>query len=325
VSFISCQIDVPRCELGVRVVAGHEPLADVVAQNGALAAGGLRDQEPRGIRQREGGRMELHELQVLDRGARPKSGGDSVAGGDGRIRGDAEDLTDAAGGDDRGPRLDQDIAAPRQVGGARPGARAVVAQQQIAHEQPLVQADAFHLPGLLGEARLHLAPGRVAVGVEDAVAPMRRLASQREPIPGHVELRAHVHELLDQPRPLARQDLHRGFVAQARASDQRIREMLLRGILGVQGDGDPALRVEGAALDQVVLGDQRHRALLGEADRGPQAGNPAPHHQEVGAHRLQVTRVDQLQIAHVAVGAVAAALRTSFMLPDRKPWRSSVT
>jgi hypothetical protein len=65
--------DIARRKLGARVVARHEALAVRQPQDPALAAHRFRDQEGLGVRVEKAGGMELDELEVRDRGARPAS------------------------------------------------------------------------------------------------------------------------------------------------------------------------------------------------------------------------------------------------------------
>ncbi len=91
---------VARREVGERVLVGHEGVPGVVAQDRALAAQRLRQKRPRHRRVVQCGGVELHELEVGDRGARAHGHGDAVAGGEGGVGGDGEALPGAAGGDE---------------------------------------------------------------------------------------------------------------------------------------------------------------------------------------------------------------------------------
>src|SRR5690606_36449717 len=78
-----------------RRVAFHEALAVVVAEDAALAAGALGDEDAEAVEAR---RVELDELHVLEREARAQGDRHAVAGAGVRVRGRLEGAAVAAGG-----------------------------------------------------------------------------------------------------------------------------------------------------------------------------------------------------------------------------------
>ncbi len=97
--------DVARGEVGERVLALHERDAGVVEQHRALAAHRLGDQRLLPLRERPEPHhrgVELHELEVGHRGTCAQRERDAVAGGDVGVGGLAEDLAEAARGEDHG-------------------------------------------------------------------------------------------------------------------------------------------------------------------------------------------------------------------------------
>ena len=78
-------------------VALHEALARGVAQDAALAARALGEQDAEAG---QAGRVELEELHVLQRQALAPDDADAVAGEGVRVRGGLVDLAEAAGGED---------------------------------------------------------------------------------------------------------------------------------------------------------------------------------------------------------------------------------
>ena len=93
-------------------VLPHEPLAGLVAQDPALAADGLGDEQAADARRPDhAGRVELDELHVDQLGAGLVGQRLAVAGVLPRVRGDLARLADAAGGeDDRLGREDDRLA-----------------------------------------------------------------------------------------------------------------------------------------------------------------------------------------------------------------------
>ena len=105
--------DVARREvLQGRRVALHEALAAGVAQDRALAACGLGQQDAEA---REPGRVELEELHVLERQALAPDDADAVTGEGVRVGGGLEDLAEAAGREDDRLALEDVQLAGREL------------------------------------------------------------------------------------------------------------------------------------------------------------------------------------------------------------------
>ena len=123
--------DVARRELQpLRVVALHEPLAARVAQDAALAADRLGDEQPGDARRPDHpGRMELHELHVDQLGARLVRERVPVAGALPRVRRDPPAPARAAGREhDRARREDDELAGRAPVAERAADALAVLEQ-----------------------------------------------------------------------------------------------------------------------------------------------------------------------------------------------------
>ena len=99
-----------------------EPPAPVVAQQGALAPQRLAEQRSRsGGGPVQGGRVELHELDVRDRHAGPQRHGQAVPGRLGRVGGDRVQLAGAPGGQQGVGRPQLDRRSRPGRGRSRPG------------------------------------------------------------------------------------------------------------------------------------------------------------------------------------------------------------
>src|SRR6185437_7114656 len=93
----------------------------------------------------EHGRVELDELQVCGHRASPEREGDTVAGGDVRVRGGRVDLAEAAGGQyDRWGvnRADAIVLALADHVQCQAGGAAVVGQQQVDRHRVLDHVEA---------------------------------------------------------------------------------------------------------------------------------------------------------------------------------------
>ena len=116
--------DVARGELErVRGVALHEALAVLVDQVATLAAAALGDQDPARVHRR---RVELHELDVLQRQALAQRHRHAVARAGVRVRRRAVEPSDASRGEDHRLAGDELDAAVHQIPGDDAGAAPVL-------------------------------------------------------------------------------------------------------------------------------------------------------------------------------------------------------
>ncbi len=292
--------DVARGQLGQFVLPEHEAHAVGVDQVGALAAHRLGDQRLLTLRVRaeeEHRGVELDELQVAHLGARAQREGDAVAGGDGRVGGRGEHLAHAAGGEHHGGRVHRAhavvLALPHDVQGDAGGA-ALGVGEEVEDESVLDGAQPAGTDRL-DQGTGDLRAGGVAARVGDAAAVVAALAGEFQvALGGRVEPRAG----RDQPPygvgALGDEDAHRLLVAQARAGDQGVVEVLLGGVALAEGRGDAALRPAGRAVVETRLGDHhggqaRRPAAQGGGETGDAGADD--HHVRVdgppGRRRVQ--------------------------------------
>jgi hypothetical protein len=284
--------DVARGEVGQGVHALHHPGAGVVDEERALPAHRLGDQRllaQRVLTEPHHRRVELHELQVAQHRPGAQRERHPVAGRDRGVGRGGEHLAQAAAGEhDRAAPDRADaalLALPHHVQGD-PGDRAVGGQEQVEGEGVLDDGDRG--VGLHGgdERALDLGAGGVAAGVRDPVAQVAALAGQRELARvGLVEHRAERDQLVHRGGALGDEHPHRRLVAQAGAGDEGVAQVLLGGVAGAEGGGDPALRPGGRAGGEQVLGDHEDADLWGgrpHPQGGGQAGDARAHHDHVG-------------------------------------------
>ena len=238
-------------------VALHEPLAVGVAQDAALAAGGLGQQD---AQPGQAGRVELEELHVLQRQAAAEGDAHAVTGEGVGVGGGLEDLAGAAGGQDDGlgPE-DVDLAGGQLVGHDAGGA--LVAERARRHQQVedvelveelhalldavLVERLQDHVAGAVGGVAGAADRGLTVVAGVAAEPALVDLALGRA-----VERQAHLLEVDDRVDGLAAHDLGGVLV------DEVVAAL----------DG-----VEGVPLPVVLLdvGEGGAHAALGRAGVGP--------------------------------------------------------
>ena len=146
-----------------------------------------------------------------------------------------------------------------------PARAAVGVRQEVQDEGVLDRAQAARADRL-DERPGDLGAGRVAARVRDAAAVVAALAGQLElaALGGLVEVRAGRDEPAYGVGALGDEDAYGLLVAQARARDQGVVQVLLGGVALAEGRGDAALGPAGGAVVQAGLGD----------DDGPSARRP---------------------------------------------------
>ena len=170
-----------------------------------------------------------------------------------------------------------------------PAHRAVVGGEQVDDERVLDDLDAGVVddPVQRGDQRARdLGAGGVAAGVRDPVAVVAALAGQLDLALGvAVELRARARRArAPASGPSVTRMRTASAVAQPDAGDERVVEVLLRGVLGVERRGDAALRPRGRARREHGLGHEQHPVdPLAQPQRAGQPGDAGPHHDDVGA------------------------------------------
>ncbi|MCB5282199.1 hypothetical protein BJQ89_01955 [Arthrobacter sp. ES1] len=183
--------NVARGQFGVGVVVRHKAVARGVEQHGAFPADRLgnkqRRRAPGDLLGRQGGGVELEELQVPDGSPRPPGEGQAVGRGDGGVTGPAEKPSGAARGqEDRAgvqlprPATGQVLdagnpgAARRRSGvgafGAQPGDEGAGLDPQPSPEGTLEDS--------CDEGAGDAGTRRVAAGVQDAGRGMRRFEAE---------------------------------------------------------------------------------------------------------------------------------------------------
>ena len=263
-------------------VALHEALARGVAQDRALAAGALGEQDAEAG---QAGRVELEELHVLERQALAPDDADAVAREGVGVRGGLVDLAEAAGGEDDRLRLEDVQLAGRELVGD--DARRLLDPVDLGHhevervvlvvevdaeldavlEQRLQDHVAGAVGGVAGPAHRRLA---VVAGVA-AEAALVDLAVGRA-----VERQAHVLEVEDRVDRLLREDLGGILVDEVVAALDGVEGVPLPGVLFDVGErrGHAALRRARVGAGRVELRDDRRAWPSGPASIA--ARIPAP-------------------------------------------------
>jgi len=121
-----------------------------------------------------------------------------------------------------------------------------------------------------GHGLLDLAAGRIAAGMNDAVAGVAALARQFDlAVLPPVELSPPREQALHGLRPAGGHRLDHFGLREAVAHADRVRDVLGDGIVGRQDGGHSALGVEGVRLPGIRLGEHGHlRPRLGGREGG---------------------------------------------------------
>ena len=283
--------DVARGEvLDRRGVPLHEALARDVAQDRALAAGALGEQD---AEPGQAGRVELEELHVLQRQALAPDDPDAVAGQGVRVGGRLVDLPESAGREDDGLGLeDVQVAGGQLVGDDAGDLRAAVVglhRDEIEHVELVEEVDA-ELDAVLEQ--------RLQDHVTGAVGGVARAAHRRLAVVGGVaaepalvdlalgravERQAHVLEVDDRVDRLFREDLSGVLVDEVVAALDGVEGVPLPRVLFDVRErrGHAALRRTGVRARRVQLGDHGGLRARTRFDRRAHAGAAGAHDHDV--------------------------------------------
>ena len=255
-----------------------EPFAAGVAQQGAVAPQRLRQQRAGHGRVMEGGRVELHELDVGHRHAGPEGHGHAVGGGFDRVGGDGEQLPGAPGGQNGvgGPHLDHPAFG---VEGPHPAAASVFDQQ--VEGEPLLHHGGGRGPGGVDQGPLDLGTGGRPAGVDDPGGGVTALAGQGQGSSRlAVEHGAHGDELAHPGGALVHQDPDGVGIAQSGAGGQGVGQMEVgRVLVPAEHGGHTSLGPTGGRLGQLRLGQHAHPDVPGRTSPSPVGaqGGGQPH------------------------------------------------
>lgn len=161
----------------------------------------------------------------------------------------------------------------------------------------------------------------VAAGVGDAAAVVAALAGEGEAaLGGLVEVRAGRDEAAHGVRALGDQEADRLPVAQARAGDQGVVQVLLGGVALAEGRGDAALGPAGGAVVEAGLGDDdrpeaRRLAAQGRGEAGDAGADD--HHVRVQGPAGRGGVQSYACAGHEAAPKVRGTLSISRVAPTR--------
>jgi hypothetical protein len=290
----------------------HESPAALGPQDCAVPAQGFGNEGTRHGWMVQGGRVELHELGVGHRHARPHRHGDPVACRLGRVRRDSEQLAGTPAGEENVCGLDADDAACRVE---RKHARAAPVLDEEVEREPVLEDGGGARLDRSHEGALHFGPCGHPAGVEDPRHRVTTLAGAGQaPRRAAIEHGPEGDQLVDAGRALVDEHADGRFVAQSAACPQRVGEMQVGRVLVTGQHGcDAALRPPRRRLLELTLREHPD-AGLGEPSQpngGREAGDPAPddEHVETTGHVLGVPA------AAVAVSAESATAEALALFP----------
>ena len=270
---------VARCEVAHRMHSGCHRMPLPINENRALTADGFGDQWAPAARITvvQHGRVELDELEIADRHARPHRQRDAVARRTLRVRGRGVQMTQSPGRQDHRRRVHD--TEPVVVEHEHTRHRAVSLKQL---QRNVIAPDVQSSRGGV-ERPLHLRARRVATGMDDATPRMSALTGQR-PLSrgGFVEPRSVVDQCGHRAIAVGHDRAHRIRITQPGTRGHRVGDMLVDRVFGVrQHNGDAALRIEGRGI--VGLAQHHHfSATAVRRQRGDEARNPGADDNDVG-------------------------------------------
>ena len=153
-------------------------------------------------------------------------------------------------------------------------------------EGPLEHLDTGRHRRLI-ERPLDLGPAAVAARVDDPPVTVATLAAQRRAVsvvPRRIEGGSQAHQVADRRRRLGDELADDGLVAQPGAGGERVADVVLQRIGGVEHGGEAALGPRRGAGRQLALGDDQGAAHRPDGEGGRQTGGAGTDH-----HHIDVT------------------------------------
>ena len=169
--------------------------------------------------------------------------------------------------------------------------------QEIDREAIGPEPDVRTRPDALDDRAHHFAAGLVAEGVDDSGVRMAPFAAQGDVAVDLVEVGAPLDQLADPDRGLADHHLDDLRVAEPLARGQGVGDVVVEAVLGVEDSGDPPLGVLAVALAHFVLGDDQDAIAIGDAQRRPEARDPAADDQHIGEVVRQLAGIEPHEVA----------------------------
>lgn len=263
-----------------RRVLLHEALAVLVAEDAALTAGALRQQDAHAP---DAGRVELEELHVLQRQPATVDRRLAVTRQRVRVRRHLEELAAAAGRVDHGLRLeDVDLAGGQLVRhhAGRPLHAVDLGDQLVEDVELVVELHALLHAVLVQRLEDHVAGavGRVAGAADRGLAVVPAVTAEAalvdRAVRRAVERQAHLLQVEDRVDGLLRQDLGGVLVDQVVTALDRVEGVPLPVVLlhVRERGGHTALRGARVGAGRVELGQHRGPAALRRLDGGAHAG-----------------------------------------------------
>ncbi len=283
---------VPRAEVPVLVIVLHKGVPVGPAEHAAFAAQRLGQEKRLRHRVVEPGRMELNELEVGHARAGPVGDRDAVPGRDIGVRRVDIDLARAARREDRPFGRDRVYEAARHIEDVRAvdtAARSPVSDVPLGDESdghpafldadPGVREDSFE------EDPLDLLAGEI-VEMDDPVRRVTALSRKREASPLACEIDPVRDQILDTPRSFPHHHVDDRSPAEPRAHPERVLDVGLERVLGVDHRSDPPLREGRVGVGRAALRDDADGPAFRGLEREEEARDSAANNEKIGfVHR----------------------------------------
>ena len=234
--------------------------------------------------------MKLHELHVAELGPRAKGHGVSVGRGDRRIGRFAVKLPRATGREHDGSRPDE-----REAAAAIPHQHAAAfafVGDQVDCQAVFPDPDVRPRPCFGDHCAHDFSTGLVTQRVDDPGMRMPPFQAQRDMAVDLVEMSSPPDQLADPVGCLAHNHLDDFRIAQALARRERIGDVVVEPVVGIEHARDAPLGIVAVALAQLVLGHDEHAVMLGDAQSAAKSGNPAADDQNIGEMVRKVPQVE---------------------------------
>ena len=271
---------IARSQFRQRVIFCHEAVHLDIAQIRAVAPQRLREQKAWSLFQVQRGGMKLNELHVADFRSGAEGHSYAISRGYLGVRGVAIELSHTARGQQN--RGTCNIFGQSLLIDQRDAGHASAFGVEFGGKLEFPHRDVLERLRFGIESAQDFAPSGIALGMKNAVAAVRALASKHQLGSAAVKLRAPRDKFFDALRPFFHQNFHRFRTAQAIAGDQGVLQMQNDFVFVAQRGRDAALGKLGVGIRDLFLRQHQYPARIRQCDCGTQTGNSGANHHEIG-------------------------------------------
>ena len=252
-----------------------------IAEDPAFAPHGLGQQTGRAGGEIQRGGVKLHKFHIFQDSPCPVRHGHAIARRIVHVGGPGVHLSRPARCQEHaGCR--EDLHVPRDFIHHNRAITSAVHDQQVPGKMTVEPSNVRLLSGAFQQHANDFMARCVALGPQDTASAVRAFCGKGKLSADLVKFRAPGDEFLNTCRPFLYQDARRVFPTKLMSGPNRIGEMQVHIIFGLQGNGDASLGVHGVALEPAAFCHNEDMPETSQLNRRAQSRNPASDDEKIG-------------------------------------------